>query len=154
MLIFLPPIERHFAFNERIIPWSMVCVTDVVLGGRQINSTHSRCLTCRWALQLSMIYAIFCLSLPNFRSSSQTHSSNSSDDIQLFNWDGIDKANVLLLWITLVSATFQWQKSAAFPQKQYQHLAQLNALYCVFHQSIFDPYNAWFYWGSFDKISQ
>ena len=65
----------------------MGCVTEVVLGGRKINSTHSRCLTCGWALQLSMINVIFCLSLSNFRSSSQTHSSNSSDDIQLFNWD-------------------------------------------------------------------
>ena len=38
--------ERYFAFNKRIIPWSMGCVTEVALSGRKINSTHSRCLTC------------------------------------------------------------------------------------------------------------
>ena len=79
--------ELCFAFNERIIPWSMGCVTEVVLGGRKINSTHSRCSTCGWAFQLLMINAIFRLSLPNFRSSSWTHSSNISYDIQLLNWD-------------------------------------------------------------------
>ena len=70
-------------------PW--VAIHEVKLGGRKITSTHSRCSTCRWAFQLRMINAIFCLltilSLANFQSTSRTHSSNSSDDIQLFNWD-------------------------------------------------------------------
>ena len=64
----------------------MGCVTDVVLCGRKINSTHSRCSTCGWTLHLLMINATFRLLLPNFRSSLWTHSSNNSDDIQLFNW--------------------------------------------------------------------
>ena len=82
----LTNIEQYFAFNKCIIPWSIGCVTEEVLGSIKINSTHSRCSTCGWALQLPMINVTFRLSLQTFRSSSQTHSSNSLDDIQLFNW--------------------------------------------------------------------
>ena len=29
--------EQYFAFNERIFPWSMGCLTEMVLGGRKIK---------------------------------------------------------------------------------------------------------------------
>ena len=67
--------ERYLAFKARVIPWSIVCVWDVVFGGRKINSIYLRFSTCGQAVQLSMIKAIFLLDSANFRSSSCTQSS-------------------------------------------------------------------------------
>ena len=84
------------AFKARMIPWSIGCIWDVVLGGRKINSTHLRFSICGWAVQLLMIKTIFLLDTANFRSSSCTQSSKSSPDIQLFCWARYRHGKVLI----------------------------------------------------------
>ena len=153
MLIFLPPISdtlllMNVLFLDPLCVtngyWVLERLTQPIPGVWHVGELCS----CRWFMRFSVYH---------YQTFDQVHKPIPQTVLMTSNYltrTGINKANVLLLWITLVSATFQWQKSAALPQKQYQQLAQLNALYSVFHQSIFDPYNAWFYWGSFDKISQ
>ena len=75
--------EQYLAFKARITPWSIGLVCDMVLGGRNINSIHSRFSTYEWAVHLSIIKVIFLLAEPNFRSGPFAQSSKGSANIQL-----------------------------------------------------------------------
>ena len=87
--------ERYLAFKGRMIYWSIGCVWDVVLGGWKTNSTYLRFSTGGWAVEISMIKAIFLLDVANFQSSSCTQSSKSSPDIQLLCWARYRQGKVL-----------------------------------------------------------
>ena len=77
---------RYFAFNERITPWSIGWVCEVMLGGRKNNLIAFKFSMCGWAGQLSITKATLFSSQANFRSSSLTHSSNNTPSVQLFRW--------------------------------------------------------------------
>ena len=48
---------RYVVFNDRIIPLSIGCATEVVFGGKKMRSTAVKSGTCGWAGQLSTIDA-------------------------------------------------------------------------------------------------
>ena len=60
--------------------------SEVVLGGRNINSVDTKLSMDWWAGQLSTNRTIFRPSLVKRLSNSQTHSSNNMLSIQLFFW--------------------------------------------------------------------
>ena len=128
----------YFTFNERIIHWPLSCVAEMVLGCRKINSTHSRCSTCGSALQLLIINTTFHLSIRYFRSSSRTYSSNSSDDIQLFNWDRYWQGKCFTLLKHLGFCDFPMTKIGSLSSKS------LPAVSPVKHTSLcFPPEHFW-----------
>ena len=78
--------EPYLSLKARITPWSISWICDVVWGGRNISWIHSRFSAFGWAVQLSIIKAIFLFTKPNFWSSLLTQSSESFADIQLLRW--------------------------------------------------------------------
>ena len=76
-IIFQTTFLRYFAFNERVIPWSIVWVLEVVLGGRKYNLIAFRLSVWGWVVQLSITKTTFLPSKVNFLSSSLSYSSNN-----------------------------------------------------------------------------
>ena len=76
--------DLKWALRALITPWSMGCVFDVVLGGRNTKLIAFRSFTRGWAGQLSTISTTFLPSLSNLLSSSLIHSSKRTPSIQLF----------------------------------------------------------------------
>ena len=76
-IIFQTTFLRYFAFNERVIPWSIVWVLEVVLGGRKYNLIAFRLSVWGWVVQLSITKTTFLPSKANFLSSSLSYSSNN-----------------------------------------------------------------------------
>ena len=83
-ICFLTVRERYFALRDRMIPWFIGWLIDVVFGGRKISSTQLSAGTSGWAGLLSIITVIFLFWGPKFRSTTLTLSSNTSDDNQHF----------------------------------------------------------------------
>lgn len=70
-------LAQNFAFNDRITPWSMGCVTKVLFGGKTMRSIAINPGICRCTGQLSTINAILRL-FTNF------WSKKVCESIQLF----------------------------------------------------------------------
>ena len=79
--------DRYFALSALMTPWSIGCVTDVVLVRRKMTSIHLSPSMGGWVGQSSTINAIFLFFEPKLWSSSLTLSSNNSEHIQLFGCD-------------------------------------------------------------------
>ena len=78
--------ERYLAFSDRITPWSISWVIDVVFGDLKYYSITFKLPISGRARQLSTINKTFRFWPSNFWSCSQIQSSNKSQPIQLLFW--------------------------------------------------------------------
>ena len=85
-IIFWTTFLRYFAFNERMIPWSMSWVLKVVLGGRKYNLIAFKLSIWGWDGQLSITKETFLPSKEHLLFNSLSHSSNNFSFIKLFRW--------------------------------------------------------------------
>jgi hypothetical protein len=76
--------RRKFSFAFLIIPWSDGCISEVQLGGRNLNFVCSRRMSTKREGQLSTRSNIYLFSLPVIRPVFNSHSLNVSLVIQAF----------------------------------------------------------------------